>query len=104
MEYIDASMASGKTVKSIRESQNEELFFILFSDETYTAIYAEGYEYASIYNGDLSEYSIEARMEFGLITKEEYADIIERQNAERMARLEKIERIQYETLKKKFEQ
>ena len=102
MEYIDASMANNKTVKYIKESQNEELFFILFTDNTYTAIYADGYEYASIYNGDLSEFSIEVRNEFGLISDEEYAKIIEAQNNNFAERQKGRELAEYERLKKKL--
>ncbi len=38
MEYIEIEKVAGKTIKIAKESDNEELIVIVFTDDTYTSI------------------------------------------------------------------
>ncbi len=103
MKFIEVSESVGKTVKSFKESDNEELFVVVFTDSTYTAISAEGYEYVSAYNKDLTDFGDEVKVEFGLMSKDEYAEKIEAEKVYRESRIKDRELQEYNRLKAKFE-
>lgn len=102
MEFIEASEASGKTVKNIKESGTEEVFVITFTDGTYTA-FSSSEHCDEIYNESLDKFEDNIKKEFGIITHEEYNTRKFNEQERRAEKDREIELALYENLKAKYE-
>jgi hypothetical protein len=95
-----ASLAGKKVVDAKYPSDNKLVLFL--DDESYIVLWARlGYDWADleVYTDDLD---VDGKLKIGLITRQEYDEIVNAKHREYLTRIENKERAEYERLKKKY--
>lgn len=104
MEQIfSGSNIVGKTIKKVF---GYEKLFLVFTDDTFCAMHSYGDEdvYVDTSTIDLNPalYNVPILFELGLITDKQRSDIIKEANSRQEKHQEKLERQEFERLKKKY--